>query len=279
MSFTPLRQRCSASNNILPSIHGNVAVLILCADNLLIFAKKTELKMNNPIKVTVNTIHDIAPEKRFLIDELTIVGQFELKRDLPILRSMCNTIVDGKRTGGNLSVVDLSKSYIAAEFSYYVSNPYSWGNMEDSISLKKISLPSKIELYGSLGTSFSGCKSLESIFIVGNEFPEYYKTCGRGYDIQGVLFLEKGSQNILLKYPANKGNEYTIPDNVNEIGECAFEDCHLSRLTMPKVPPTCKENAFKGINMVALTLVVPKGSHDSYWLHPVFGKFRIEEKE
>ena len=51
--------------------------------------------MDNPIKATVNSIHDIAPEKRFLIDELTIVGKFELKRDMPILKSMCNTIVDG----------------------------------------------------------------------------------------------------------------------------------------------------------------------------------------
>ena len=64
--------------------------------------------MTNPIKVKINTIHDIEPEKRFLIDELIITGKFELKYDLPILKAMCNTIVDGKRTGGNLSIVDLS---------------------------------------------------------------------------------------------------------------------------------------------------------------------------
>ena len=235
--------------------------------------------MENPIIVTVNTIHDITPEKRFLIDELTIVDKFELKRDMPILRAMCNTIVDGKRTGGNLSVVDLSKSYIASEFGYYVSNPYQWGSMKDCISLKRISLPSKLEFYSSAGESFSGCKSLESIFIVGNEFPEPYKNCGRGYDKDGVLFVEKGDHNVLIKYPANKGTEYTIPNNISEIGNCAFEDCHLSRLTMPTVPPTCKENAFKGVNIIALTLVVPKGSQNSYWLHPVFGKFNIEEMD
>ena len=235
--------------------------------------------MANPIKVTVNTIYDIAPEKRFMIDELTIVGEFELKRDLPILRSMCNTIVDGKRTGGNLSVVDLSKSYIALEFGVYTYNPYSWGNMRYCISLKKILLPSKIELDSSIGTSFSGCKSLEAISIVGSEFPESYKYCGRPFDKDGVLFIERGSQIVLVKYPANKGNEYTIPNNVNEIGDCAFEDSHLSRLTMPTVPPTCKEDAFKGVNFIVLTLVVPKGSHDSYWLHPVFGKFKIEEMD
>ena len=48
---------------------------------------------------------------------------------------------------------------------------------------------------------------------------------------------------------------------------------------MPIVPPSCTENVFKGVNIIALTLVVPKGAHDSYWLHPVFGKFNIEEMD
>lgn len=235
--------------------------------------------MGNPIKVTVNTIHDIAPEKRFLIDELTIVGKFELKRDLPILKTMCNTIVDGKRTGGNLSVVDLSKSYIALEFGYYTTNAYHWGDMKDCISLKKLSLPSQTLFDSSIGASFSGCKSLEAIFVVGSELPSCHEANGRGYDIEGVLFFEKGGQHILVKYPGNKGNEYKIPNNVTVIGDFAFEDSHLSRLIMPIVPPSCTENVFKGVNIIALTLVVPKGAHDSYWLHPVFGKFNIEEMD
>ena len=233
--------------------------------------------MNNPIKVTVNSIHDIAPEKRFLIDELTIVGRFELKGDMPILKSMCNTIVDGKRTGGNLSVVDLSNSFIAFEFGYYTVNEYHWEDLIDCISLKKIILPSKILLDRYVGTTFSGCKSLESISIIGNDYPICHEWNGRGYDIDGVLFYERGGKNMLVKYPANKGNEYTIPNNITEIGQCAFEDCHLSKLMMPTVPPTCKESAFKGVNKVSLTLVVPKGAYDSYWIHPVFGKFNIEE--
>ena len=232
--------------------------------------------MANPIKVTVNTIYDIAPEKRFLIDELTIVGKFELKHDLPILKSMCNTIVDGKRTGGNLSIIDLSKSDMILQFGY--ANAFVWDSIKDCISLKKIIFPSKISPFTS-GTYFSGCKSLESISIVGNDLPEYYESNGKSYDIDGVLFTEKYSQRLLAKYPANKGNEYTIPNNVNEIGVCAFEDSHLCRLTMPAVPPTCKGDAFKGVNKVTLTLVVPKGAHDSYWLHPVFGKFNIEEMD
>ena len=37
--YTP-QQRCSDSNTLLSSLHGNVAVLMLCADNLLIFAAR-----------------------------------------------------------------------------------------------------------------------------------------------------------------------------------------------------------------------------------------------
>ena len=235
--------------------------------------------MSNPIKVSVQRISDIAPEKRFLVDELTIVDRFDLTHDMPILKSMCNSIVDGKRTGGNLSVVDLSKCYIALEFGCYVSNAYHWGNIKDCISLKRLILPSKIELYSDVGASFSGCKSLESISISGYEFPEDYKTCGRAYDIDGVLFKKNGSERILVKYPANKGNEYTIPNDVTSIDSCAFEDSHLSKLIMPPIPPSCQESAFKGVNMITMSLVVPKGSHDSYWLHPVFGKFNIEEMD
>jgi hypothetical protein len=235
--------------------------------------------MSFPVKVTVNSIRDIAPEKRFLIDELTIVGKFGLEQDLPILKAMCNTIVDGKRTGGNLSVVDLSKSHIASSFGNHIYDPYYWRSMEDCISLKKISLPSQINLSESSGSYFSGCKSLESIKIVGYTLPHCHEENGRAYDNDGVLYFERKSQKTLLKYPANKGTEYSIPDSITAIADYAFEDSHLSRLTMPIVPPSCTEDAFKGVNLVALTLVVPKGAHDSYWAHPVFGKFKIEEME
>lgn len=232
--------------------------------------------MAQPVKVTVNTIRDIASEKRFLIDELTIVGRFELRPDLPILRSMCNTLVDGKRTGGNLSVVDLSHSDIASEFGTYCVNPNSWGDMKDCISLKKILFPSLIHINADGGRYFSGCKSLQSISVVGSSYPEYDRY-GRTCDVDGVLFYEKRDRYTLVKFPANHGNEYVVPSRVAEIADYAFEDCHLTRLTMPIVPPSCTGFAFFGVNMVALTLVVPKGAHDSYWAHPVLGKFNIEE--
>lgn len=232
--------------------------------------------MNNIVKVKVQRITDIAPEKRFLVDELTIVGRFEERSDSPILKQMCNTLVDGKRTGGNLSYVDLSQCNVAAEFGYYTVNEGQWGNLKDCISIKKVVLSSKSSFsWVSGGSPFSGCKSLESIKIVGTDRITYHTD--RPYDIDGVLFTEDKGKHYLIKYPANKGTEYTLPEGITDISDKAFEDSHLTRLIMPAVPPTCHENPFLGVNVVALTICVPKGCFDSYWMHPVFGKFNIEE--
>ena len=59
----------------------------------------------------------------------------------------------------------------------------------------------------------------------------------------------------------------------------AFEDSHLSKLIMPIVPPSCPESAFKGVDMTALTLMVPKKAHDSDWIDSVFGKLKIEDMD
>ena len=143
-------------------------------------------------------------------------------------------------------------------------------------SLRRIILPSYffISNYDG-GLSFSGCKSLESITVACGAPGPF----GKAMDIHGVLFWEEPNikGETLVKYPANKGTEYKIPECTSKISLGAFDDCQLTRLIMPVVPPTCKEGAFLGVNLTALTLVVPKGCYDSYWLHPVFGKFNIEE--
>ena len=237
--------------------------------------------MNNMslISVKVNTINDIAPEKRFLVDELTIVGVFQSQFDLPILRSMCNAIVDGKRTGGNLFYVDLSECKICKRNGV---NPDCWNGdwegLKNCLSLKKIVFPCKAYFSTTYGEYFSGCKSLECIEIKGFDIDN--NNNDTAYDEDGVLFVRTPQgKKCLLKYPANKGNEYKIPWDITRISDYAFEDSHLTRLFMPSVPPTCDEKAFEGVNKVAMTLVVPQGCHDAYWVHPVFGNFKIEEMD
>lgn len=232
--------------------------------------------MDNLIKVKVNSILDIDPQKRFLIEDLTIKGTFYSRDELPILRSMCNSLDEnGKRTGGNLSYIDLSQCRIKQDEN---GNSNVWNGdgkgLKNCISLKKIIFPSTASFSRvSGGECFTGCKSLESIIISGYVEP---RTNPHLYDKDGVLFTLEDGKSYLLKYPANKGTEYQIP-NVTYIADYAFEDSHLTRLYMPAIPPSCNEKAFNGVNRATMTLVVPKGSYDSYWLHTVYGKFRIEE--
>ena len=195
-----------------------------------------------------------------LVDELTIVGDFSEYSELPEIRKMCNTIIDGKRTGGNLSYLDISR---------FIINYRCWDYndaFKDCISLKTI-IMTPAPLYA---CQFSGCKRLEKIII---------KDVNKDRDLfddNGVLFRFK---NTLEKFPANHASEYELPAYTKSISDLAFEDSHLTRLVMPSVPPTCTIDAFKGVDIANITLAVPKGAHDSYWMHPVFGKFHIEEKE
>lgn len=213
--------------------------------------------MSEFIKVTVNRLSDIAVEKRMLVDELKIVGSFNINADLPEIRKMCNTIIDGKRTGGNLSLLDIDASYIS-----YIDYQDAF---KDCISLKTVILH---PYFGLKACQFSGCKRLERIIVSGGY--------AGGFDIDGVLFT---SRTNLEKFPANHASEYELPAETQTISDLAFEDCHLTRLVMPSVPPTCTIDAFKGVDIANITLAVPKGTHDSYWMHPVFGKFHIEEIE
>lgn len=225
--------------------------------------------MERTIKVNVNGIRDILEEKRCLVDELTISGLFK-QWEWDSIKKMCNSIIDGKRTGGRLATLDMSRCKI--DYFGLIRNP----DFIDCISLRRIILPSDIYISDNNGgLSFSGCKSLESINVAYGAPSDF----GKAMDIDGVLFWEESNKKkkTLVKYPANKGTEYKIPECTSNISMGAFEDCQLTRLIMPVVPPTCEEGAFRGVNLTALTFAIPKGSYDSYWLHPVFGKLNIEE--
>lgn len=237
--------------------------------------------MNKAICVTVNSVDDIVEEKRHMIDELKVVGSFSYY-DLPKIRKMCNSLEDGKRTGGNLSILDFSSCDIKDKFwlygdTYRVESFNENNHLNDCLSLKKIFFKSGTFFDTTSSKWLSGCVNLEVIEISGTPKATHFDV--KAFDKDGVLFAEEGINKHLLKYPANKGYEYIIPNNTTHISKYAFEDSHLTKLTMPAVPPSCTAEAFYGVDISKITLVVPKGSHSSYWMHPVFEKFRIEEKE
>ena len=219
------------------------------------------------MKVVTKDLANIALEKRFLIDELELTGYFNFYSDeLDELRAMCNTLKDGKRTGGRLKILTMDDN---------VSLSDNTDGFKDCITLESVSL----KLYDNnstflLARHFSGCKSLKCIDLRESEKNRWY------YTIDGVLYAHQGFKSRLVKYPANKGTEFTIPEYVAEIDDLAFEDCQLTTLTISNpIPATCTDDAFKGVNPVTLVIKVPKGCYESFWVHPVFGKFNIEEMD
>ena len=90
-----------------------------------------------------------------------------------------------------------------------------------------------------------GCNSLVSIEVV--EDNPYFSSIG------GVLFSKDMTK--LIRYPqGNKNIEYTIPDNVNTIGNYAFYYCNnLKNIVIPNTVKTIDEQAISlcnGLNVI-----------------------------
>ena len=152
------------------------------------------------MKVVAKYLSNIALEKRILIEELELSEFYSFySNELDELRSMCNALIGGKRTGGRLKSLKIDNKVSLNEHSV---------GFKDCITLETISL----ELYDDLNKGtfllarhFSGCKSLKSIILRESN------THSRHYTVDGVLY----GSHILIKYPANKGTEFTIPANVD----------------------------------------------------------------
>lgn len=233
------------------------------------------------MKVKVNNINEIDSEKRHCIDELSITKFLICKPHMEIIRSMCNTIVEGKRTGGNLSIIDLGKCEYITQESNSNTGHLDLVGFKDCISLKKIILPSYL-CPSNDGSIFSGCKNLETITVEENTSLKCIRN-SEYYSEEGVLFVSRldlqRDEKCLMKYPANKGNEYTIPQKVTEISNYAFEDSNLTTLILPEVPPHCNASAFNGLDLNKIRFMVSRESMDSYWVHSFWGKLKIEVME
>lgn len=214
-----------------------------------------------PIKVSVNSIEDISPLKLKYIDELTICQNFGTSH-IGILRSMCNCLVEGKRTGGRLSKIIFEADVDIKNTDYFT----------DCITLKQIVFYRPIQLGAEY---FSNCINLEN--IVTGKFKSFGCTW---LTEEGVVYCEndKDKTRRLVKYPANCGNEFVVKRNVTNINGYAFENSHLGTLIMePTTPPSCNADAFDGVETRAITLKIPKGSFNSFFTHKVWGEFNIEE--
>ena len=177
----------------------------------------------------------IAVSRKNLITNLKIVGKIN-GTDLKFIRQMAGRDVNGEKTYGKLSILDLSEAKIVAggdayvRFSenYYTSNDKLGDSaFEDCSGLTSLTLPSGVTSIGR--DAFRGCSGLTSL---------------------------------------------TIPSSVTSISDRAFDGC--SGLTsiyayLEKIPKLGSD-VFTGCDAKNCILYVPTGTYDDYFVSE-FGYF------
>lgn len=193
----------------------------------------------------------IAVSRKNLITNLKIVGKIN-GTDLKFIREMAGRDVNGGKTDGKLSILDLSEAKIvaggSAYVSYYGDTKYTYndelGNyaFDGCSGLTSLTIPSSVTEIG--GYAFSGCSGLTSLTIpsgVTSIGSEAFEGCS------GLTSL-------------------TIPSSVTSIGDWAFEGCSglTSIYVYTKNLPELGFNVFFGCDAKNCTVYVPKGTYDDY---------------
>ena len=177
----------------------------------------------------------IGSTKKYQITNLKIIGEIN-GTDLRMIREMAGCDYNCEKTGGKLSMLDLSDAkivkgglpYIKYLGGVYTSNDkLGYAAFSDCSGLTSLTIPSSVT---SIGESvFFGCSGLTS---------------------------------------------FTIPSSVTSIGWGAF--CGCSGLTSIYVYteklPNMGSDVFHGCDAKKCTVYVPKGTYDDYWLSE-FGYF------
>lgn len=123
---------------------------------------------------------------------------------------------------------------------------------EDCTNLKMLTIPNSVKSIGMY--AFSGCENVSSLKI-----PESLTKI-----IDGVFGGCKSLTSIVIPY------------SVKEIGSGAFAGCTgLTSVYCPNLtPPSIENDSFSNYDIL---LYIPVGSKTSYWLHPVWSQFNLEE--
>ena len=180
----------------------------------------------------------IGESKKYLITNLKIVGEVN-GTDWRIIREMAGCDYEGEKTGGKLSILDLSDAKIVKGGSEYVFFGYD--------SSRRYTSNDKLGDY-----AFYGCSCLTSLTIpssVTSIGSEAFSGCS------GLTSL-------------------TIPSSVTSIGNYALKGCSglTSIYVYPEKLPKLGEKVFDGCNAKNCKVYVPTGTYDDYWLSE-FGYF------
>ena len=166
----------------------------------------------------------IASSEKNLVTNLKIIGEIN-GTDLRFIREMAGCDIEGYRTSGILSVLDLSEARFVAGGDYYYKD---YGNgcytsndiigkyaFRDCSSLTSVNIPSNVTEIGE--DAFYYCSSLTSVNI-----PSSVTSIGMN-----------------AFYKCSSLTSINIPSSVTEIGEYAFQQC--SSLTSVDIPSSVTE--------------------------------------
>ena len=110
-------------------------------------------------------------------------------------------------------------------------------------NITSVSIPASLTTIGI--HAFRGCEELVSI-SVDTTHPVFYSE-------EGVLINH--TNHTLVAFPAGKTGDYTVPDAVEIIGECAFLECRkFTSVFIPQSVTTIGEYAFSATNLISVTI-------------------------
>ena len=206
----------------------------------------------------------IGSSKKNLVTNLKIIGEIN-GTDLRFIREMAGCDVEGYRTSGNLSVLDLSEARFVAGGDYYYYKGYNGDGCYTSndiigpyafykcSSLTSVNIPSSVtEIWDE---AFEKCSSLTSVNIPSSvTYIGWYAFS----DCSSLSSVNIPSSVTEIGYKAFQDcislTSVNIPSSVTEIGEYAFAECSsLTSVNIPSSVTSIGGGAFSGC--ISLTSV------------------------
>ena len=231
----------------------------------------------------------IAVSRKNLITNLKIVGKIN-GTDLKFIRELAGRDVNGGKTDGKLSILDLSEAKIVAGGDAYVRFSENYYTSNDKLGdyafsgcsgLTSLTLPSSVTSIGR--GAFHGCWKLTSLTIpsgVTSIGYSAFRGCSGLTSLtipSGVTWIDSeafrgcsGLTSLTIHSGVTSIGNYafqdcsgltslTIPSGVTSIGNCAFYDCSgLTSLTIPSGVTSIGNYAFYGCSGLT-SLIIPSG--------------------
>ena len=211
----------------------------------------------------------IGGSKKYLITNLKIVGEVN-GTDWLFIREMAGSDLCGDKTGGKLSILDLSDAKIVKGGSEYVFFGYDSSRRYTSndklgdyafygcSGLTSLTIPSSVTSIG--GEAFRDCSGLTSLTIPSSvtSIGDYaFFGCSSLTSLTIPSSVTSIGNNAF--YGCSSLTSLTIPSSVTSIGYAAFSDCSsLTSLTIPSSVTSIGDYAFFGCSSLT-SLTIPSG--------------------